>query len=317
MDQFGRHASHKHYAYIVVSDWHWGARHPNPRRLARMLDTFHADTIVFNGDMIDGQYIELNGYRHVGEAEYTVMDALASQIARSTRVVVTPGNHDEKLRMCPHLWGKTRHGFELMEEFRFNMPGTGTPAVVRHGDDFERYVLHIDDAPRALSRFFLGGYTRLMRVADLIDTGLNGAFGVSFNFIAQATKAWQVIVGNKKPFLENMAAYARQVECGVMMTGHTHTPFVQKTTDGILLLNDGDGVENFSFIGITHDGKVELVYWHDYRKTLAPESPRHRWAKLEEAFRPATELLLSDTKAIWPGRTAKPGALPAPARLIP
>ena len=56
------------------------------------------DTLILNGDIIDGWVIEKKKHRKLLELQKRVLDLINARAARETKVIYIAGNHDERLR---------------------------------------------------------------------------------------------------------------------------------------------------------------------------------------------------------------------------
>lgn len=110
------------YPLAVISDIHLGMKNLTSDRLHKFLRELDCETLVLNGDIIDGLRISGRSDKNkLSKDDLLIIDALNELIARGTKVVYVPGNHDEALRSMD-LYGKTIRGITFAEYYVHKTP---------------------------------------------------------------------------------------------------------------------------------------------------------------------------------------------------
>jgi UDP-2,3-diacylglucosamine pyrophosphatase LpxH len=87
-----------YWPLVIISDIHFGKHSSAADMLYEFLERTRCDTLILNGDIIDGWHLTARHHRKFPEMQKRVMDLLNARIAAGTRVIYIPGNHDNRLR---------------------------------------------------------------------------------------------------------------------------------------------------------------------------------------------------------------------------
>jgi len=244
-----------HYRTIVLSDIHLGISNAHPREAIHFLRNHTCDTLLLNGDIIDGWQLARSGkWKKKHTAFFKLLMKWLS--STNTRIVYLRGNHDDFLdEVLPleigHFSIVRTH---IHESF-------GKRYYVVHGDIFDSVT------------------TKLKWVAKLGDVGytfllwLNRHYnqyrkkrGLPYYSLSQVVKhKVKQAVSFITDFETTLCEVARIEKCDGVICGHIHHPAV-KDIDGVLYLNSGDWVETLSALVETEEGEWKVIQYQDWLK---------------------------------------------------
>ena len=124
----------RHFRALFISDIHLGARGCQAAKLLDFLRYHEADTIYLVGDIVDGWAMRSGFYWP--QSHNDVVQKLLRKARKGTRIVYTPGNHDEFLR---GYYGTHFGGIEVLEH-AIHQGADGRAYLVVHGDHFDLVV---------------------------------------------------------------------------------------------------------------------------------------------------------------------------------
>lgn len=323
-----------YFPTIIISDTHLGKKKVvEAGLLIEFLEHTDCDTLILNGDIIDGWYLEKKKLRPFPEMHARVLDAINRKAANGTRVIYIPGNHDERLRYRTRDETQERRGnkikpdfhrditfknhvsgFDAKIEFRSDLmyrDPAGRNIHVLHGDVFDPpwvagtasfigdtaydALIVTNTAFSELSKKFNGG-TRFS-LAKIIKTNTKKAIGIIDNFERAAQ--------NLPPGVDGLAC------------GHIHHA-EKDQTEKCLYINSGDWVE--SCTAAVHDaqGNWRIIHWEDERKArgLKSKDP-YRNDNPNEAYRPVTLRQLRLAQRMWPASNRGKKIMKSSQGLIP
>jgi UDP-2,3-diacylglucosamine pyrophosphatase LpxH len=289
---------------VVISDTHLGIDNGAADMLCEFLRNTTCDTLILNGDIIDGVRLNNRRPKDFPELDKRVLDALNRKIAEGTEVIYIPGNHDTALRRMG-LFGKTVMGVRFEKSLDFT-DAKGRRFFISHGDSFDGGQTHPKKVPNALHKVFDHGYVAATRLSSAVDRITQKVARKHFKL---AAKARTVIEGPLLHTMEhhekNATDYARKHGYDGAICGHFHKEVQSVTKEGTIYLNSGDWVESFTALAMNRGGDWSVIKWPEKRKALhldrkaAAQNP-------DIAYRPATEKILAEVKKIWPGRKNNP-----------
>ncbi len=244
---------------IVLSDIHLGIRHSHVREVVHFLRKHHCETLILNGDIIDGWQLRKSGkWKKKHTAFFRLLMKWLS--TTDTKVIYLRGNHDDFLdEVLPlELGNFSIRRTHLLEDY-------GKRYFVVHGDIFDTVT------------------TRLRWIAKLGDTGytfllwLNRHYnhyrhrrGLPYYSLSQVVKLKvKKAVSFISDYERELCAVAQAEQCDGVICGHIHQP-ANKFIDGIHYLNSGDWVESLSALVQHMDGSWEVIHyqeWLDSRNT--------------------------------------------------
>ena len=83
-----------YWPLIILSDIHLGKKSSSADMLFEFLQHARCDTLILNGDIIDGWHLISKSHRKFPEMQKRVIDLLNARIADGMKIIYIPGNHD-------------------------------------------------------------------------------------------------------------------------------------------------------------------------------------------------------------------------------
>jgi UDP-2,3-diacylglucosamine pyrophosphatase LpxH len=239
-----------HYKYVILSDIHLGSSDSNPQKVIKYLKSLSFDTLILNGDIIDGWKIRRGGRLRTKEVELL---KYVLKISKNKKVIYLRGNHDDFLdHMIPITLGdiqiKTQHELEVSDKKYF----------VIHGDVFDKitrelkWMAYIGDV----------GYTFLIKLNKILNR-VRKLQGRSYYSFSKEIKAKvKRAVNYISSFEESLAKLAKQKGYGGVICGHIHSAEI-KDIGGVMYYNSGDWVESMSALLYSEKNGWELDFYED------------------------------------------------------
>ncbi|TND08064.1 MAG: calcineurin-like phosphoesterase [Bacteroidetes bacterium] len=254
-----------YYKTIVLSDLHLGTNASQAKKLCRFLKHHRCETLILNGDIIDGWQLKKSGSWKKKHTRFFRM--VLKRASKKMRVIYLRGNHDDFLdEILPFTIGNFTIARDYIHE------SFGKRYYVVHGDLFDTVT------------------TKLKWIAKLGDTGytfllwLNRHYnryrekrGLPYYSLSQVVKAKvKGAVSFISDFETQLASVARARKCEGIICGHIHTP-ADKMIDGIHYLNSGDWVESLTALAETETGEWKIIHYKDWFASLEekPAVPLH------------------------------------------
>ena len=317
------------YPTIVVSDLHLGKGSVvEAELLLEFLENTHSDTLILNGDIIDGWYLEKKKHKNFPEMHARVLDVINYKAANGTRVIYIPGNHDERLRyksraeMEAKRMERTKPEFSELIEFKSHHKKTNktitcpieflSDMVYRDSAKRNLRILHGDvfDPPwvsGSLSHIGDTGYDALVE-ANAIFSTLFKKFNNGTRFsIAKLAKSK---TKNSLGIISNFENAARDLPKGIdgMVCGHIHHAEITDK-DGKLYINSGDWVESCTAAVNDENGNWDIIHWEEMRlklklnedkTTTAQKAATHK--EKYKPYRKVTKKQLRIAQYFWPAK---------------
>jgi UDP-2,3-diacylglucosamine pyrophosphatase LpxH len=308
-----------HYPTIVISDLHLGKRKVvEAGLLLEFLEHTTSDTLILNGDIIDGWYLEKHKHRPFPEMHARVMDAINRKAAEGTRVIFIPGNHDERLRYTSRAEMERlrleREKPNFYREVTFRTRGSNysstiefvSDMVIKDGRGRNMRVLHGDvfDPPWVSGSLSVVGdqfYDALV-VANTAFSELSKRFngGTRFSFAKLVKKNTKDAVGIIKNF--ETAASDLPDHIDGMICGHIHHAEITEN-NGKLYVNSGDWIESCTSAVQDKDGNWDIFHWEEERIKLGLcGNDMYSRDNPNPEFRGITEKQLRLAQYLWPAR---------------
>lgn len=242
------------YRTVFLSDIHLGTPDSKADEVTHFLKNIHCETLVLNGDIIDGWALRRGG-RWLNKHTKFIRQILRKIEKEGMKVIYLRGNHDEILdRFLPLMIG----GLELKKEY-IHQARDGRNYLVVHGDGFDQvstnyaWVAHLGSV----------GYGLLLRF-NRIYNWFRKKRGKEYYSLSKAIKAKvKGAVSFAGKYEEQLQKYARSRNCDGIICGHIHTP-EDKMFGDIHYLNSGDWVESLTGIVEHHDGRFELIDYQSF-----------------------------------------------------
>ncbi len=331
------HAPDK-YPLVVISDVHLGMKFRTKNELEKFLKNLDCDTLVLNGDIVDGLRIISHGKPKFSKEDLAIIEALNDLITRGTKVVYIPGNHDEALRAMD-LYGKKLMGITFAESYVHTSP-QGKTFLISHGDQFDKPLQRtthispqlfkigdliysgagyadsmINKASKAVLKRKFDFYGRVRKDAYNQIIQIFGSFGdetsgkrlppkeIAKNLI-NVRKTLKEASNAAEDFRNAAIDRARKGGFDGVVCGHTHMPELSKSPDGIIYANSGDWVRHFTALVMNKAGEWEIISAHD--PVLENPAPKVDDKKAPSS---ATQDMINAVSKVWSkkGRTIYTG----------
>lgn len=299
------------FAVVIISDTHLGMRNGAPDLLCEFLHHVRCDRLILNGDIIDGWRINHRPPQQFPEAQARVLDAINRKIAEGVEVIYIPGNHDAELRRMG-LFGKKVLGIQFEKSLDFIDP-KGRRMLIMHGDQLGSMPGIAKGLPKWLDRAIYDySYVGMTRISAAFDRVAHMVMKCHLGLVSRTRRMIENFNGDKAA-REDMAINHAKKLGGYdgIICGHFHAEENRLSKDGIMYLNSGDWVENYTALTMNHQGDWNVLKWGKERHAAGIKRAFRKAAKdnPDKEFRPATEKLIAHIHRIWPGekpRAPKP-----------
>jgi UDP-2,3-diacylglucosamine pyrophosphatase LpxH len=242
----------KRYRSIFISDIHLGFKSCQAEFLLDFLSSTESEYLYLVGDIFDGWEMQKKTYWP--NSHQKVVNKILKKAAKGTRVIYTPGNHDESAR---HYCGYRFDNIEV-KDTAIHETADGRKLLVLHGDQFDTVM----QCSPFLSRIGSSMYGNLL----ILNRSINWArrlVGLPY---------WS-IAAHLKHKVKNVVSYIGRFEAAVVnsaltqdvqgvVCGHIHHAEMAMFGD-TLYCNTGDWVESCTAMVEASDGKLEILRWAD------------------------------------------------------
>ncbi len=243
----------KFYPTIVISDVHLGTEHSKTRELADFLRTVNCNTLIMNGDIIDGWHLQKGG-KGKWKKEHTDFFKIIMKMMENynTRVIYVRGNHDD---FIDHIAPFSFNNVEIVKDYMLEK--NGKRYYVVHGDVFDS----VTSKMVWLAKLGDIGYTFLLWVNRIYNIYRTKKGLPYFSFSQSIKQKVKSAVSYISDYEDELVALAKSRHADGIICGHIHQP-ADRMIDGIHYLNSGDWVETMSALLEHEDGTWE-VYMHN------------------------------------------------------
>jgi len=249
------------YRTIWISDIHLGTRGCQAGPLLDFLRSVECDTLYLVGDVID--FWRMRRARYWPQSHNDVVQKLLRKARKGTRVILTPGNHDDMLRgYLDHEFGRILVVGDAIHEM-----ADGRRFLVIHGDQFDSVVArapwlghlgtHANAASQLVNQWF-----------NFVRLKLGYPYWSLSGYLKHKVKHRGQFIAN---YENALVEEARRRGVDGVVCGHIHYP-QHKELEGILYYNDGDWVDNCTALVEHESGELELLRWLDTTETVKPKS---------------------------------------------
>jgi len=254
----------KFYSTIVISDVHLGTEYSKTLQLTDFLKTVNCNTLIMNGDIIDGWNLQKNG-KGKWKKEHTDFFKVIMKMMENhnTHIVYVRGNHDD---FIDYLAPFSFANISIVKDYLYE--NKDKRYYVTHGDIFDSVTSNMI----WLAKLGDIGYSLLLWINRRYNS-YRTKKGLPYYSLSQKIKqkvksAVSYVSSYENKLIE--LAKARRVD-GIIC-GHIHQP-ANRLIDGIHYLNSGDWVETMSALLEQEDGTWE-VYMHneEIEKTKSKEA---------------------------------------------
>ncbi len=222
---------------VIISDIHLGTYGCHSEELLRYLKTIKPKRLILNGDIIDMWQFSK---RYWPQAHMQIVKHITGLLAKGTKIVYLPGNHDEMLRKFA---GFRLGSFQIVNKKIISL--NGKLAWIFHGDVFDVTMQY----SKWLAKLGAIGYDTLILINAFVNFILRllgrGKISLSKRVKDSVKKAVSFI----NDFEKTAAEIAISNGYDYVICGHIHQPEMKKiTTDKgeVMYLNSGDWVENLT-----------------------------------------------------------------------
>jgi len=237
-----------HYRTIVISDLHLGVKASKAKEVVRFLHSNSCDTLILNGDIIDGWQLKKSGKWKKKHSRFFKL-ILKMMKDKKMQIIYLRGNHDDFLdEIMPFEIGN----YSIKKE---HILTSGEKSyLVIHGDLFDNITTHL----KWLSKLGDVGYTFLLWMNRHYNH-YRTKRGLPYYSLSQVVKQKvKSAVSFISDFENELAAYAEGRKCQGVITGHIHQP-ANKMIGNIHYLNSGDWVESMTALVETHDHQWSII----------------------------------------------------------
>lgn len=242
----------RHYKTIVLSDLHLGTSNSKAKELVRFLKRASCETLILNGDIIDGWGLKKSGkWKKKDTRIFRRLIKMSEQF--NTRIIYIRGNHDDFLdAIVPLQIGNLSiHKDYIYESFNKRY-------YITHGDVFDRITTNM----KWMARLGDVAYTTLLWINKHYNARRLKK-GLPYYSLSQSIKhRVKQAVSYISSFQDELVALALRKHCDGVICGHIHQPAMEKK-QSILYLNSGDWVETMSALVEHTDGRWDIIYYED------------------------------------------------------
>ena len=245
------------YRAIFLSDIHLGFKGCQADFLLDFLHHTDSEFLYLVGDIFDGW--ELSKKSYWPASHQAVVNAILKKAAKGTKVIYTPGNHDESARhYCGHSFDNIK-----ISDTAVHITADARKLLVLHGDQFDSIVKY---SPM-LSKVGSSMYAYLLFFNRIINL-LRRSVGLPYWSLAAHLKhKVKNVVSYIGKFEEAVVASARLEKVQGVVCGHIHHAEIALFED-VLYCNTGDWVESCTAMVEGHNGALEIVRWTESSKQL-------------------------------------------------
>lgn len=253
----------KFYPTIVLSDIHLGTEHSKTRELTDFLRTVNCNTLILNGDIIDGWHLKKSG-KGKWKKEHTEFFKVIMKMMENhnTQIIYVRGNHDD---FIDHLAPFSFANVSILKEYVHE--SFGKRYYVVHGDVFDTVTSRM----AWLAKIGDIGYTFLLWV-NRIYNAYRSKRGLPYFSLSQSVKQMvKSAVSYISDYEKELVSLAKSRNFDGIICGHIHKP-ANEIIDGIHYLNSGDWVESMSALLEKEDGTWEVFLQNEV--SVQPEVAR-------------------------------------------
>ncbi|MFN5183892.1 MAG: UDP-2,3-diacylglucosamine diphosphatase [Bacteroidota bacterium] len=252
-----------HYKTIILSDLHLGIKASKAKEVVRFLKKNTCDTLILNGDIIDGWALRRSGKWKKKHTKFFKL-ILNYVSKRKSKVIYIRGNHDDFLdEILPFELGnfsiKKYHIHESGEKKYF----------VTHGDLFDT----VTSKMKWIAKLGDVGYTFLLWINRHYNS-YREKRGLPYYSMSQAVKSKvKTAVSFVGDYENQLASVAESKNCQGIICGHIHQP-ANKMIGDIHYLNSGDWVETLSALVENGRGEWEIIYFSEWEKSKVKQETK-------------------------------------------
>lgn len=240
---------------VVLSDLHLGTYGSHAKEITDYLKSIDVDTIILNGDIIDGWQFKK---KYFPPDHYKVLQVLLSKLQSGTKIYYLTGNHDDFLRKFS---GMEMGNFQLKDHLILTLEGK--KYWFFHGDVFDSSIAI---APW-LAKLGGKGYDLLIRINRFINNFQARLGNPPMSFSKKIKNSVKNAVKFINDFENTAIDLAFDEGYDYVICGHIHQPTVrevEKNGKKVIYMNSGDWIENLTALEYK-DGEWSLFdYFVDH-----------------------------------------------------
>lgn len=243
----------KHHKCIVISDVHLGTKNSGVKQLVRFLKNNSCETLILNGDIIDGWQLKKSGKWRKKHSRFLKL-IIKILDTKNTRIIYIMGNHDDFLdEFLPFEFGR----FLITRDYIYE--SAGKRFYICHGDIFDhitsqfRFIAHLGDM----------GYTLLLWLNRRINHRRQRKGLPYFSISQQIKHKVKQAVSFISDFETTLCSLAETKKCQGVICGHIHQPD-NKFLNEIHYLNSGDWVESYTALTEDFAGNWSIVRYAEW-----------------------------------------------------
>lgn len=229
----------KKWKTIIMSDLHLGAIQSQTDKIIEFLDNNDAETIILNGDIIDGWALKRGSKWKKSHSK--IVRKLMKKAEEGTKIIYIYGNHDDFMyQYVPFQMGN----IDFVRDYGFKGVD-GRLYYCFHGDILDFMIIKM----RWLALIAGWSYDfviRLNTMYNFVRKKLNLPYHSLANIIKKNVKGLNNFL---ERFQTNATNLAKQKGYDVAVCGHIHQPKID-----VNYMNSGDFCENSTCLVETIDG---------------------------------------------------------------
>ena len=242
-----------HHKTIVLSDIHLGTKNSKATEVVKFLKKNSADTLILNGDIIDGWQLRRGGKWKKKHTRFfrTVLKMMEKH---NTQVIYVRGNHDDFLdNIIPFIFGDI---WMVKDHIHVS---NGKKYLVLHGDIFDSITTNM----RWLAMLGDIGYTFLLWF-NKIYNNYRVRRGLPYYSLSQAVKQKvKSAVSYISDYETELVKLARAKGFDGVICGHIHHPAITQYDD-ITYMNSGDWVESLTALVENYEGEWKILTYAEF-----------------------------------------------------
>ena len=240
------------YRSIFISDVHLGHRKSAANKLLEFYKHSRSENLYLVGDIIDIWALKTKFYWP--QEHNDVIQKTLRKARHGTKVLYVSGNHDELVRkFVPITLGDIR----VVNEIKHRTVD-GSEYLVLHGDKFDSiiniapWLAHLGASAYDFALWLNRRFNQLRLLLGLKYWSLSKYLKLKVkNAVSYINKYEEIVAG-----------YAKKKDLKGVICGHIHHAS-HRMINGVHYYNDGDWVENCSFMVENFDGSMEILFWKD------------------------------------------------------
>jgi UDP-2,3-diacylglucosamine pyrophosphatase LpxH len=235
---------------VIISDVHLGTYGCHSEELLRYLKTISPKRLILNGDIIDMWQFSK---RYWPKAHMQIIKHITGLLAKGTKIIYLPGNHDEMLRKFA---GFKLGSFQIAHKKVISLGGKS--AWIFHGDVFDVTMQY----SKWLAKLGAIGYDLLIVINTFVNFVLRLLGRGKISLSKRVKDSVKTAVSFINDFEKTAAEIAISNGYDYVICGHIHHPEIKKIRNEkgeVTYLNSGDWVENLTAL------EYNLGQWRIYR----------------------------------------------------